>query len=102
MTADASATASFLLDTAHHVRIDCGGTTYYPSIQAAYNVANDGNSIKLWAVTYSEDLLCNRPITATFQGGYNYGYNAISGVIVESGSLTISDGTVIPDGLAIR
>jgi hypothetical protein len=102
MTADASATASFLLDTAHYVRIDSGGTTYYPSIQAAYNAAADGNTIKLWAVTYGEDLLCNRPITATFQGGYNYGYSAINGEIVLNGSLTISDGTVIPDGLAIR
>jgi hypothetical protein len=84
------------------VRIDASSTTYYPSIQASYNAAADGNTIKLWAVTYGEDLLCNRPVEVTFSGGYNYGYNAITGEIVLNGSLTISDGTVIPDGLAIR
>jgi len=102
MTADASATASFLLDTAHYVRIDSGGTTYYPSIQAAYNAAADGNTIKLWAVTYSEDLNCNLSNTITLQGGYNVGYTAINGEIVLNGSLTITDGTVISDGLAIK
>jgi hypothetical protein len=102
MTSDASATASFLVDTAHYVRIDSGGTTYYPSIQAAYNAAADGNTIKLWAVTYGEDLLCNRPVEITFSGGYNYGYSAINGEIVLNGSLTIGDGTVIADGLSIK
>jgi hypothetical protein len=102
MTADVSATASFVLDTAHYVRIDDGSTVYYPSIQAAYDAASDGNTIKLWAVAYGEDLLCNRPVTVTFKGGYNSDYSAITGDIMLNGSLTITDGTVISDGLSIK
>jgi len=96
------ATASFAIDTSRYVRIDGDPTTYYPSIQAAYNAAADNNTIKLWAVTYGEDLLCNRPIEITLEGGYNSGYSAITGEIMLNGTLTISDGSVISDGLSIK
>jgi hypothetical protein len=102
MTADTTATASFLLDTAHYVRNDSGGSTYYPSIQAAYNASADNDTIKLWAVTYSEELNCNLPKTITLQGGFNADYTTINGEIVMNGSLTIGNGAIISDGLAIK
>jgi hypothetical protein len=102
MNTDLTATAAFTIDTSHYVRIDGGSTVYYPSIQAAYNSAVDGNTIKLWAVTYGENLLCDRPIEITFKGGYNSGYSAITGDIMLNGSLTITNGTVISDGLSIK
>jgi hypothetical protein len=102
MDGDPYTTAEFDRDTAHYVRIDGGSTAYYPSIQEAYNAASNGDTIKLWAVIYNEALLCNRPASVTFKGGYNSGYTAITGDIVLNGTLTISDGTVIADGLSIR
>jgi hypothetical protein len=103
MTSDASTTASFSLNTDNSTRIDRGGNTYYyQSIQAAYNASSDNDTIKLWAVTYSEDLNCNLPYTITLQGGYNVGYTAINGEIVMNGSLTIGNGAIISDGLAIK
>lgn len=102
MDGDPYATAQFTRDTAHYVRIDGGSTGYYPSIQAAYNAASNDDTVKLWALTYSEALLCNRPISITFRGGYDSGYTGIVGEIVLNGTLTISDGTVIADGLSIR
>jgi hypothetical protein len=100
INANSAVTANFSYDTAHQVK--SGDGSYYPSIQAAYNVIADSSVIKLWAVTYTESLTCNRPVTVTLQGGYDSSYTSIVGEPVVSGDLTISDGTVIADGLVIR
>lgn len=94
-------TATFTYDAAHQVRVDSGSPSYYPTIQAAYDAVADGSTIKLWATTYSESLNCGRSKTITLQGGYNSGYASITGEIVLKGSITISDGTVILDGVSI-
>jgi len=100
INADSSITANYSYDTAHQVKSSDG--SYYPSIQAAYNVIADSNVIKLWATTYAESLTCNRPITVTLQGGYDSSYTSIVGEPILNGELTISNGTVIADGLVIR
>lgn len=100
ITADSSITANYTYDTAHQVK--SGDGSYYASIQAAYNVIGDNNTLKLWATTYTESLTCNRPITTTLQGGFDSGYTSIVGDPILNGDLTISDGTVIADGLVIR
>ncbi|MDK9717721.1 MAG: hypothetical protein OEL57_07410 [Trichlorobacter sp.] len=100
MNADSSITANYTYDTSHQVKASNG--SYYSSIQAAYNVIADSSIIKLWATTYTESLTCNRPITTTLQGGYDSGYTSIVGEPILNGELTISDGTIIADGLVIR
>ena len=100
INANSSITANFTYDTAHQVQSDDG--SYYSTIQAAYNVIADSSIIKLWAATYTESLTCNRPITTTLKGGYDSGYTSIVGEPVLNGDLTISNGTVIADGLVIR
>ena len=100
ITADSSVTANYSYDAAHQVK--SGDGSYYASIQAAYNVIGDNSTLKLWATTYTESLTCNRPITVTLQGGYDSGYSSIVGDPILNGDLTISNGTVIADGLVIR
>jgi hypothetical protein len=102
MNDDATATALFTRDTAHQVSIGGQTTQYYSTIQAAYDIAPVGSAIRLWAVTYNESVTCGRPIEVTFRGGYDSGYSAIVGDPVLSGVLTVTDGTVMADGLSIR
>jgi hypothetical protein len=102
MNDDATTTALFTRDIAHQVSIGGSTTHYYSSIQEAYNAAADSDVIRIWAVVYNEDVTCNRPIGVVFQGGYDSGYSTIVGDIVLSGTLTVTDGAVIADGLAIK
>lgn len=99
---EVTATAIFTHDTAHQVRVDGESSTYYPSIQAAYDAVADGATIKLWATTYTESLTCGRPLQVTLLGGYDGGYTSITGEVVLNGILTISEGTVVMDGVSIR
>ncbi|WP_145017062.1 right-handed parallel beta-helix repeat-containing protein [Geobacter argillaceus] len=102
LNADTTETALFDYDAAHQVSIGGTATTYYSTIQAAYNAAAHGDVIKLWATTYTESLVCNRPLEVTFQGGYDSGFTSIIGELILNGSLSILDGVVIADGLRIR
>lgn len=96
---DITVTATFTYDTARQVMV---GTTPYSSVQAAYNAITDGSVIKLWATNYTESLDCSRPITITLQGGYDSSYGAIIGKPILVGTLTITDGTLLADGLSIQ
>lgn len=102
MNDDAAAKAQFTRDTAHQVSIGGQTTQYYSTIQEAYDTAGDTNTIRLWAVVYSESVTCGRPIEITFKGGYDVNYGSIVGDPVLNGTLTIVDGTVVSDGLAIK
>jgi large repetitive protein len=54
--------------TISHVRI---GGTAYSSIQAAYDAANNGDTIKCRDLTFVQNLTVNRNITVSLEGGYN-------------------------------
>lgn len=101
-SSDISVTATFTYDVAHQVQVSGGSTTYYSSLQSAYNATADGSTIKLWATTYNESITCNRPITVTLQGGYNSDYTAIVGDPVLVGGLTVIDGTLVADGVVVQ
>lgn len=102
LNADTTETALFSYDAAHQVSIGGTATTYYSTIQAAYNAAAQGDVIRLWATTYNETLVCARPVEITFRGGYDSGFTSITGDVVLKGSLSITDGVVIADGLSIQ
>ncbi|NVO00874.1 MAG: hypothetical protein HXX17_16275 [Geobacteraceae bacterium] len=102
LNSDSAVTAGFDYDSAHQVQISGGSTSYYPTIQDAYNSASDSSTIKLWATTYNESLICSRPLTVTLQGGYDRDYNLAAGESVLIGTLTFSGGSVIVDGLIIK
>lgn len=102
LNADISVTAVFDYDVSHQVQVSGDSNTFYSSIQAAYDVAADPSTIKLWATNYSESLSCGRPVTITLEGGYDSGYSFIVGETVINGALTISNGKIIGNGLRLR
>ncbi len=97
--ADTSVTGSFFRDTSHQVSV---GDSYYQSIQDAYNAAADGSVIRLWGIAYDESLACDRSVAITLQGGYDSAYLSITGETTLNGVLTVTDGTVIADGVSIQ
>ncbi|MBE2887217.1 hypothetical protein [Geobacter anodireducens] len=98
-SADVAVTATFDYDITRQVMV---GTTYYSSLQTAYDATPDDSIIKLWARNYTESLNCSRPITVTLQGGYDSSYASIVGDPVLNGILSITDGTVVADGLVVQ
>jgi hypothetical protein len=77
-------------------------SSYFSTLQAAYNAASDGDVIQAQAVDFGETLDLNRPLSATIKGGYNetFSDNPADSAIV--GSLTISDGTVTVENITIK
>lgn len=97
-----SATADFDRDISHQISIDGVAPAYYSTIQAAYDAAADGSIIKLWGITYNESLDCNRSVEVTLRGGYDGNYSAITGETMIAGSITVTDGSVIMDGVSLQ
>lgn len=101
LNADSTVTATFNKDTAHAVYLP-DTSAYYTSLQAAYNAALSGITIKTWGTTYSENLICNQNKTIFIMGGYNQGYTSQTGSTVLSGTLTLSQGTIVVEKLVIQ
>jgi len=71
------------------------GSTYYSTLQAAYNASADGSVIQSQRITFTENLLINRNITVTLEGGYDCGYTSNSGYVTTlKGMLQTSAGTL--------
>lgn len=102
LNSDTSVMAVFDYDAAHQVQVSGGLTAYYSTVQAAYDAAAHASTIKLWATNYSESLHYSRPITVTLKGGYDSGYNSKVGKTVLNGTLRITDGKIVADGLTLR
>jgi hypothetical protein len=104
LNTDSTITADFSKDTAHQVYLTNGNPLYYSTILSAYSNAVNDSVIKTWATDYTETVNLNRTpaISITLQGGYDHGYVNQSGMTVLHGTLKISQGKVIADGIAIR
>jgi hypothetical protein len=66
----------------------------YPSLQAAYNAASDGDIILIQNVQLTENFNANLNIWVTIDGGYNSDYSANPGMTTIKGAPVISSGTV--------
>jgi hypothetical protein len=84
------------------VRIVGLSTTYYASLQDAYDAASDGDFIQCQAVDLSGNLNANRNITVTIEGGYDCNYTAITGYTGLNGTIRISNGKAIIRNLIIK
>jgi len=70
------------------------GTTAYQNLQDAYSDTNSGANIKSLAVEFNENLILNRDISISLEGGYAGNYIDNSGVTTVKGSLTIEKGSI--------
>jgi YD repeat-containing protein len=73
------------------------GATPYSTLQAAYNAATDGATIQCQGVRFTGNLLINRNISVTLQGGYDCGFTAPNGnmsVIKGAINTTAGGGTI--------
>lgn len=52
------------------------GAAYYPTLQAAYDVATDSATIQALAFDFAENLAINRAISVILEGGYMCGFGA--------------------------
>ncbi|MDA8162846.1 MAG: hypothetical protein M0022_08110 [Desulfobacteraceae bacterium] len=65
---------------------------YYSSLQAAYNAAASGDTLRAGAVVLTESPTLGNPITVTIQGGYDCGFSSVIGKTWIRGVLTITGG----------
>jgi hypothetical protein len=64
------------------------GSTYYSTIQAAYNAATTGQTIQVQDGTFTETLTLNRAVSVTIEGGYNYDWSLANGTTRIVGNVT--------------
>ncbi len=100
MTADKSATATFIVSPA--VRIP--GVGGYSSLQEAYNVAPTSGTIQARAIVLSASpLTLNLGKNILLEGGYDSSYNSNNGgYTTMQGILTLGTGSLILENLIIK
>lgn len=74
----------------------------YTTLQAALDAAQDSQAIQSQAVGFTEDLNLVNPVAVSLTGGYNGNFTTNTETTVVTGSLTITDGSLTVDKLAIR
>ena len=77
---------------------------YYSAIQSAYNAvsSSSGEIIQSQVMGFSENLNFNRNISILFEGGCSADFLYEIGFTTVNGTMTISNGTVIVEGLILR
>lgn len=72
------------------------------SLQTAYNEASDGTALKLRATNFNESLNANQAKTVTLSSGFDATYTIREETAAAlAGDLTVTDGTVVIDGLQL-
>jgi hypothetical protein len=99
MSGNRSATATF--NYVQPVKI-LGSSAIYTSIGGAYAKLSSGGTIQAREHEFTENLNCNRPISAIIKGGYDTAYNDNSGLTTVKGTVTITSGKLTVENLAIR
>ena len=104
-----TATCSFRLrvtepSTCSNDRVRIAGTTpaYYPSLQAAYNAAANGETIQSRGEVLTENLNINLDKSVTITGGYDCNYTDNSGNTTLDGTLIISNGNVSIENIIVQ
>ncbi len=78
------------------VKVSGSATTYYTSLQDAYNAASNGDTIQSQFGDFAGDVTMDdvSDKSVTLEGGYNCDYTAVIGVTNIKGNMTINRGTV--------
>jgi uncharacterized repeat protein (TIGR02543 family) len=77
------------------------GSTYYPTLRAAYLAATDGSVIETQAISFAENLVLDRSAAITIKGGFNAGFTTQSSRSLVQG-ITIGSGKLIADRLGVK
>jgi hypothetical protein len=78
------------------------GGTSSASLQLGYDTALAGDTIQAQALDFSENLAFSANKAVTLKGGFTCDYSARIPETILRGTLTVSQGTLTIDGLAIR
>jgi hypothetical protein len=71
------------------------GKSFHTTLQAAYDIAVDGDVIQLQALPFTEDLHADRSVSVTLVGGYNCEYTANPDRTGIAGVLHLQTGAVV-------
>jgi len=95
---------TFKIESVIYVEPDgsCGGKTpCYETIQEAMDAGNSGTIIRIAEGIYNEDLILDTSKAITLQGGWDSAFTVRSSSSTV-GSITVSNGTIISDGLVVQ
>lgn len=81
------------------VRVDAN---YWHTLQDAYSLASDADVIEMQALEFIENVIFNRPVSVTVQGGFTCDYLDVIPETILKGSLTVIQGSTIIEGLTIQ
>jgi hypothetical protein len=98
----ASKALNINIDGLSLIRVPGTMVRYYNLLQSAYDALSDGETIEMTGVDFIENLNFNRGVTFVLKGGYANDYSRIDSVTTIRGSMTISQGKVVVDGLVLR
>jgi hypothetical protein len=75
---------------------------YFPSLQAAYDAAVDGDTIQAHFVMFNEDLTADMSKSVTLDGGYDCSYADTNGTTTVSGNITMTDGVLTVENVSLE
>lgn len=84
------------------VRIARITPAYFPTVQAAYDAAGDGETIQSQEVTFTENVNINLNKSVILDGGYNCDYSSQTGTTILKGIMTMSNGTTTIGSFSIE
>ena len=91
ITGNCSVSAAFV----NYPIVNLNGNKVYTSLQAAYDVASNGDTLLVQNCLLTGSFIAHRGITVTIQGGYTTDFSTQSGMTTVRGIQTISAGTLI-------
>jgi hypothetical protein len=99
MSADRSVTGGFNYAPAriyHVIPVN------YSSLQSAYDAAADNDLLQTQAAVLGESPILDRPVAVSIKGGYDTGFEAVTGVTTLLGTMTIRHGSATVDNLVVQ
>lgn len=83
------------------VKVIGATTTYYSTLQTAYDSAVNGDLIQIQAVYFIEDLYIDQYKSVILQGGFDSAFSNITGFTSLDGNITVSSGSITIENLAM-
>ena len=102
VTADHTVAVTFVMDTAHRVRIPRPVPLFFPMLTDAYAVSADGETIQAWGMEFSESLQLSVDKSVIIDGGFNQAYTTVTGMTAVKGTVSILKGMAVLDHIEVK